>query len=200
MNAIKRIYHILVRRDVKSVLYTKRFKKFGNYSVLYKPLIISAHSDISIGDNTIILNGARMQVYNDLTSRDSKLEIGNNCYIGYNNTFLAGGDIIIEDGVLMASNILISSENHSVNPEDDKYYMDQKLECESVVIGEGSWLGENCIILPGVKIGKKCVIGAGSIVTKSIPDYCIAVGNPAKIIKKYDFNQHKWAVYKEVKS
>lgn len=200
MNAIKRIYHILVKREVKSVLYTKRFKKFGNNSVLYKPLIISAYSDISIGDNTTILNGARMQVYNDLTGRDSKLEIGNNCYIGYNNTFLAGGDIIIEDGVLMASNILISSENHSVNPEDDKYYMDQKLKCESVVIGEGSWLGENCKILPDVKIGKKCVIGAGSIVTKSIPDYCIAVGNPAKIIKKYDFNQHKWIVYKEVKS
>lgn len=199
MNAIKRIYHILVKREVKSVLYTKRFKKFGNNSVLYKPLIIRAHSDISIGDNTTILNGVRMQVYNDLTRRDSKLEIGNDCYIGYNNTFLAGGDIIIEDGVLMASNILISSENHSVNPEDDKYYMDQKLECESVVVGEGSWLGENCKILPGVKIGKKCVIGAGSIVTKSIPDYCIAVGSPAKIIKKYDFNQHKWIVYKEVK-
>ena len=196
MNAIKRIYHILVKREVKSVLYTKRFKKFGNNSVLYKPLIIRAHSDISIGDNTTILNGVRMQVYNDLTRRDSKLEIGNDCYIGYNNTFLAGGDIIIEDGVLMASNILISSENHSVNPEDDKYYMDQKLECESVVVGEGSWLGEN----PGVKIGKKCVIGAGSIVTKSIPDYCIAVGSPAKIIKKYDVNQHKWIVYKEVKS
>ncbi|CDB88729.1 putative lipopolysaccharide biosynthesis O-acetyl transferase WbbJ [Clostridium sp. CAG:253] len=200
MNAIKRIYHILVKREVKSVLYTKRFKKFGNNSVLYKPLIIRAHSDISIGDNTTILNGVRMQVYNDLTRRDSKLEIGNDCYIGYNNTFLAGGDIIIEDGVLMASNILISSENHSVNPEDDKYYMDQKLECESVVVGEGSWLGENCKILPGVKIGKKCVIGAGSIVTKSIPDYCIAVGSPAKIIKKYDVNQHKWIVYKEVKS
>lgn len=200
MNAIKRIYHILVKREVKSVLYTKRFKKFGNNSVLYKPLIIRAYSDISIGDNTTILNGVRMQVYNDLTRRNSKLEIGNNCYIGYNNTFLAGGNIIIEDGVLMASNILISSENHSVNPEDDKYYMNQKLECKSVVIGEGSWLGENCKILSGVKIGKKCVIGAGSIVTKSIPDYCIAVGSPAKIIKKYDFNQHKWIVYREVKT
>lgn len=200
MNIIKRIYHILVKRDVKSVLYTKKFKKFGDNSVLYTPLIVSDHSDISIGDNTTILNGVRMQVYNELTSRNSQLEIGNKCYISYNNTFLVGGDIIIEDGVLMASNILISSENHNVNPEDDKYYMDQKLECESVVIGEGSWLGENCKILPGVKIGKKCVIGAGSIVTKSIPDYCIAVGSPAKIIKKYDFNQHKWIVFKEVKS
>lgn len=192
MNLLKKIYHIFLKRDVKSWLFTRKFKKFGSNSILYKPLKISSHSDIVIGDNTTILNGARMQVYNSITGLKSNIIIGNHCYIGYNNTFLAGENIVIEDGVLMASNILLSSENHSINPESSKYYMDQKLTCSPIRIGEGTWVGENCKILSGVEIGKKCVIGAGSVVTKSIPDFCIVAGSPAVIIKKYNFDQHKW--------
>ena len=126
MNLLKKIYHVFLKRDVKSWLFTRKFKKFGSNSILYKPLKVSSHSDIVIGDNTTILNGARMQVYNSITGLKSNIIIGNHCYIGYNNTFLAGENIVIEDGVLMASNILLSSENHSINPESSKYYMRDK--------------------------------------------------------------------------
>lgn len=54
------------------------------------------------------------------------------------------------------------------------------------------------MVMPGVTIGKKCVIGAGAIVTKDIPDYSIAVGNPARVIKEYDFEEHEWIRKKEV--
>ena len=64
-------------------------------------------------------------------------------------------------------------------------------QISNVVIGEGTWIGENVSIL-GCSIGKQCVIGAGSIVTKDIPDYCVAVGNPAKVIKKYSLVKRKW--------
>ena len=70
--------------------------------------------------------------------------------------------------------------------------MDQPLNSKAINIGDGCWLGEKVCVLPGVTIGKKCIIGAGSIVTKSIPDFSIAVGNPAKVIKKYNFETHKW--------
>lgn len=192
MNLVKKMYHILVKRDIKTFMYTNRFAEFGKNSVLYKPLAINSHSSIFIGDNTTILNGSRMQVYNQLTGLDAKITIGNNCYICYNNSFLAGENITLEDGVLMASNILILSENHSTNPEDFRYYMDQELNCKSVIIGEGTWIGEQAIIMPGVKIGKKCVIGAGSVVLKSIPEYSMVVGTPAKVIKRYNFGLHKW--------
>jgi acetyltransferase-like isoleucine patch superfamily enzyme len=59
------------------------------------------------------------------------------------------------------------------------------------VIGEGSWLGENVCVI-GASIGKHCVIGANSVVTKDIPDYSVAVGIPAKVIKKYNFNKCEW--------
>ena len=109
----------------------------------------------------------------------------------------SGEDIVIDDGVLMASNILISSENHSIDPENEKYYMDQPLNCKAVHVGEGTWIGEKVCIMPGVGIGKKCVIGAASIVTKSIPDYSMAVGSPAKVIKKYDFKTQRWEKLEE---
>ena len=92
----------------------------------------------------------------------------------------------------MASNVLISSENHGINPESDIPYMDQDLIVGDVVIKDGVWIGQNVCILPGVTIGEKAIVGAGSVVTKSIPDYCIAVGNPARVIKKYNFEKHKW--------
>ena len=60
-----------------------------------------------------------------------------------------------------------------------------------VEIGDGTWIGENVCIL-GVKIGKNCVVGANSVVTKNIPDYCVAVGAPAYIIKRYCFDSKEW--------
>ena len=63
---------------------------------------------------------------------------------------------------------------------------------DKVLLENGVWIGNSTIILPGVTIGEKSIIGAGSVVTKSIPPYCIAAGNPAKVIKKYDFNTKMW--------
>ena len=127
-------------------------------------------------------------------SKQPLINIGNNCYIGFGFTILAGtgAKINIGNDVLIASNVLITNENHGINPDDLNEYMNQKLYCKNVSIGDGCWIGEKVCILPGVNIGKKCVIGAGAIVTKSVPDYSIAVGNPARVIKKYDFNKHSW--------
>lgn len=61
-----------------------------------------------------------------------------------------------------------------------------------VIIGEGSWLGTNVVVVGKVRIGKHCVIGANSVVTKDIPDYSVAAGIPAKVIKKYDFEKEEW--------
>ena len=91
--------------------------------------------------------------------------------------------ILIEDDVMMGSGVHIYVNNHKFdNPNipliDQGYYPD-----EQVVLKKGCWIGANAIILPGVTIGVNAVVGAGSIVTKSIPDRTVAVGSPAKVIK-----------------
>ena len=165
--------------------------KGNNVEVEY-PFIIYPPKDVYIGDNTTILKDARINVYNHLTGLNAKIEIGKHCYIGYKFSALTGESIKIGDDVLIASNVTITSENHGMDPESEIPYMDQPLICNPVSIGDGTWIGQNVTILPGVDIGKKCVIAAGSVVTKSVPDYCVAAGVPAKVVKKYDFENHIW--------
>lgn len=71
-------------------------------------------------------------------------------------------------------------------------YMDQPLCGKDVIIESSSWIGEKVIILPGVRIGEKAINGAGSVVTKDIPAYSIACGNPARVIKKWDTISKQW--------
>lgn len=170
----------------------KKFGKFGSSSTMGRPLALDHKERIYIGEGTTILKNVRMQFYPVQEKLTAKIKIGDGCFIAYNNSFLAGADIVLGNQVLLASNILISSENHGMNPECDIPYMDQQLETASVSIGDGAWIGERVIILPGVRIGEKAIVGAGSIVTKTVPAYSIAVGNPAKIIKKYNFESHCW--------
>lgn len=170
----------------------KSFGSFGKASNIFPPYNLTGQKSVVIGENTTILEHSRINVWEDEHGNCAKVTIGNNCYIGYYFSLLAAADIVIEDHVLFASNVLINSHSHGIDPESEKYYSEQPLTGDSIRIGEGCWIGEKVSILPGVTIGKKCIIGANSVVTKSIPDYSIAVGAPARVIKQYDFEQHTW--------
>ena len=175
------------------LLKKKKFHSFGKKSIIEKPYLqLSNTKKISIGEDVTILKGCRLSVYGDFN--DKSIIIGNRCYIGFNFTALAvsKGKIEIGDDVLIASNVLITNENHGIDPVSNVPYMDQNLTYNNVCIDDGCWIGEKVCILPGVKIGKKSIIGAGSVVTRSIPDYSIAVGNPARVIKKYNFERNCW--------
>ena len=84
------------------------------------------------------------------------------------------------------------SENHGIYVETNVPFYAQPLQTGPIIIGEGCWIGQNVIVLPNVNIGDKCVIGANSVVTNDIPSYSIAVGMPAKVIKRYNFELHSW--------
>lgn len=116
----------------------------------------------------------------------SNISIGKNVVIRPNSMLFADeyAKIIIEDNVLIGSGVHFYVDNHKFDRTDIPLIEQGYYPSEGIVIKEGAWIGANSIILPGVTIGKNVVIGAGSVVTKSIEDYSIAVGNPAKIIKK----------------
>lgn len=192
-NTLKRFYHVVLRRDVLGPFGISKFGSVGTGAIIYRPEVLDRNTkNVYVGSGTTILTGSRIQLYS-AKGEMPKIVIGEKCYIGHHNTFLAAADIVIGNEVLLASNILISSENHSTNPESDTPYMDQPLKASPVYIGDGTWLGERVMVMPGVSIGKKCVIGGGSVVTRDIPDYCIAVGSPARVVKAYDFDKHEWA-------
>lgn len=193
----KKVWHyfkcVIIMRSEIGFFVKRKFFHFGNNSTINKPYLqLSGLKNISIGDNATILNNCRLSVYGN--SDKANIIIGSNCYIGFGFSALcsAKANIRIGDSVLFASNVIVTNENHGINPEIETPYMDQELTAKDVSIGDGSWIGEKVVILPGIKIGKKCIVGAGSVVTKSIPDFSMAVGNPAKIIKKYSFESHKW--------
>lgn len=174
----------------------KKFFRFGENSIITMPFLqLSGCKNIKIGDNTTILSNCRLAVYGN--SSESNITIGNNCYIGFGFSALssAKANINIGNNVLFASNVLVTNENHGIDPEIEIPYMDQKLSAKNVKIGDGCWIGEKVCILSGVSIGQKSIIGAGSVVTKSVPSYSIAVGNPAKILKQYNFETKRWELY-----
>ena len=105
---------------------------------------------------------------------------------------MAGGEVTIKQDTLIASYVAIIGENHGMDPEIGVKYGKQPLIKLNVEIGNNCWIGEKVVILPNVKIGDWCIIGACSVVNKSIPPYSIAVGNPAKVIKRYNFETHNW--------
>lgn len=110
----------------------------------------------------------------------NQVSIGNNSAIGTFTHIWGNGGVNIGNNVLIAAHCCITSLNH--NYEGDLINTSECIS-KNVIIGDDVWLGYNVVILPGVKIGTGCVIGAGSVVTKDIPEYSIVVGNPAKVIK-----------------
>ena len=108
-----------------------------------------------------------------------RIVIGKGVYINSNLLAMARGGITIEDGAQIAANVSLISNNH------DPYDLNV-LTCKPVLICRDAWIGANAVILPGVRVGVHAVVGAGSVVTKDVPDYGVAVGNPAKVIKMLD--------------
>lgn len=108
-----------------------------------------------------------------------KVQIGKNVYVNTNALMMARGGITIEDGVQIAANVQLISNNHDV-------YDRQVLTCKPVRIKEGAWIGAGASIMPGVCVGKYAVVGAMSVVTKDVPDYAVVVGSPAKVVKTLD--------------
>ena len=111
------------------------------------------------------------------------IKVGKNVFINACCRFQDQGGIEIGEGSLIGHNVTIATLNHDFNPSKR-----QNLTPSRVKIGKNVWIGSDCTILPGVIIGDGSIIGAGSVVTKSIPQNVIAVGNPARVIKEIEVN------------
>ncbi|MBO4332073.1 MAG: sugar O-acetyltransferase [Paludibacteraceae bacterium] len=107
--------------------------------------------------------------------------MGENVFVNYNATMLDGGQITIGSRTKIGPNCQLVTPNHPID------YLERRLPqetCSPIVIGEDCWLGAGVIVCPGVTIGDRSVIGAGSVVVKDIPADSLAVGNPARVVRR----------------
>ena len=129
-----------------------------------------------------------------------RIKIGNRVTSTGNLQLTAMKEIIIEDDVMFASNINIVDGLHGYDDANEPYKYQKMFRIAPIRIKRGSWIGQNVVILPGVTIGAFSIIGANSVVTKSIPERSIAVGAPARVIKSWDNNERQWISLAHVNS
>lgn len=160
------------------------------------PIEIRGKKFIDFGSRLTTGKGCRLEVF---STKEKKLFFGNDVQINDYVHISAMSNVIIGDNVLMASHIYISDNSHGFyggergsNPDIPPIKRDYKIA--PISIGNNVWIGEGVVIMPGVQIGNGCVIGANSTVTKSIPANSIAVGQPAKVVKKFDSETCQWII------
>lgn len=119
--------------------------------------------------------------------------IGDRTKIGLSNTII--GPVTIGNDIRLAQNITLSGLNHNYEDVSVPIHV-QGVSTSPIVIEDNSWIGANVVVVAGVTIGKHCIVAAGSIVTKDIPPYSVAVGNPARVLKQYN---HQTKVWEKVK-
>lgn len=192
------IYKIIERTAfkwsrLKTILWYKPcFQKMGKYCLLRKPIFLTPNS-IIFGDNVYIGFHARIEGILQYQSEKfhPQIVLNDGVSIQQNLHLTCAESVEIGKNTAIAANVSITDIHH---PYDD---VNLSIEFQNIIskpvyIGEDCKIYNNSVILQGTKIGKHCTIGANSVVSGEFPDYCIIVGAPAKIIKRYSFEKQKW--------
>lgn len=177
-----------LRSKIFILLNKHNFAQFGKNVFIFDPQVWNPQH-IHLGSNLWI--GDKVWLAVSSNRSDSKLVIKDKVRIGRFSEIYALQSIILEDGVVAAENVYISDNTHAYN-DINRFIRDQEVEYTGeVVIGSGTWIGRNVCII-SCTIGKNCIIGAYSFVKQNIPDYCVVVGNPARIVKRYNPDTQNW--------
>lgn len=166
--------------------------QIGKNSYMDKPYIIRGAQHIIIGDNFHCCRGCRIQAIAEYEGErfSPKIVIGNNVSINMDAEISSINEVIIEDGVQLASNVLIVDHLHGKTDGSDAHMPPAKRKLFSkgrVHICKNVWIGFGCAILPGVTIGEGSIIGANSVISKDVESYSVIAGVPGTMIRRIDY-------------
>ncbi len=166
----------------------RRFGRFGLNSVICFPTnTVFNEQFIHIGEGTMIgpqVTLSAGMVPGQACISDPVVKIGDRCLIGKGSGIVGHFEIVIGNDVWTGHHVYITDQNHDYR-DVTRPISQQSMPERSVTIGDGSWLGFGAVVLPGARIGKHVVIGANSVVAGEIADYSVAVGSPARVVKRW---------------
>jgi acetyltransferase-like isoleucine patch superfamily enzyme len=163
-------------------------------TILEYPLKIFNGQCIHIGPRTRISWGSWLCGVTSYSRQrfEPEIRIGKNSYIGNHAHIIAAGKVHIGDDVLLADKVYVSDNLHEYRDTSRTIMWNDLICCGEVHIGDGSWLGENVCVVGNVRIGRHCVVGSNAVVRQDLPDYSVAVGIPASVIKRFNPEREQW--------
>lgn len=166
---------------------------FGKRSKVIRPMRIIGKRFIHIGSDVVIMHDARIEAVYSYGGESfiPCIKIGDNVDIQQRVHITCAESVVIGNDVSILPDVLITDINHPYEDVTIPPKM-QSLKHAPVFIGDETIIGMGARILPGVRIGKHCCIGANAVVTKDIPDYSLAVGIPAVVLKEFNFEKKEW--------
>lgn len=173
-----------------NMVYSSSFRILGSAAFMFRPFRIDGAERIEMGTKTVFQRGGWLYCIG-VDGVATSLKIGKGCVFGYYNHIVAVRDVVIGDYVLTANCVYISDNLHDYRDPFTPIMHQPVRFKRAVSIGDGCWIGENACII-GARIGKNCVIGANAVVTHDIPDYSVAVGVPAVVIRYFDPQLKMW--------
>lgn len=180
---------------IKGVIYYRLvFRSFGRGSVLYTPMLLAHPEFIRIGNNVTIRKGVRLEVVVSDPAHPPELIIGDNVNIEQNVHIVCHSLVVIGNDVSITGNCAIVDVTHPYEDVTDTVRIGARIMSgpSHVEIGNRCFLGYNAIILPNVRLGEYCVVGALALVTHDIPDYSVVAGSPARVVRRYDKVTGQW--------
>jgi acetyltransferase-like isoleucine patch superfamily enzyme len=190
---MKKITPIRALNKIKWMVCKKKLKSVGKNCSMGEGFVLSGSENIVFGDYVVCGNNVKLETWlkyrGKMTGYSPILTIGNDVTIASGTFISCLNRISIGDGVLIGTNAFICDNSHGKNSMAELNISVSQRELWSkgpIVIGKNVWIGRNVCIMPNVHIGAGAVIGANAVVTHDIPNGCIAVGIPARVIKKIE--------------
>lgn len=171
----------------RAIIYRSLFGKVGNMTYIGHPTFIEGRKNIYIGNCVRIFPNIRMEAIGN-----GIIRIGDNTAIEQNVHIISGnGTLNIGNDTTISANVFISNVDHEYK-DVEKSVMEQRLLFKETQIGKSCFLGYGVVILPGTKLGNHCIVGANAVVRGTYSDNCVIVGNPARVMKRYNHESKYW--------
>ena len=171
---------------IRAFFYKPFFKKIGFLTYFGKPIFLYGISRVELGRRVRIFPGARIE-----THGEGKIRIEENVGIGQNFHIVAGGELVIGSGTIISAEVFVNDMDNAYE-EIGKNVLEQEFIVRKTSIGENCFIGIGAKIMAGTNLGNQCIVGANSVIKGNFPDYCVIVGAPGKIVKKYNFETSIW--------